>query len=71
MSEERMTVLNMLAEGKINAEEAERLLAALGGRESGGVRVDLDAILSRRGEALGRAFGGGSRSETWLMSIWS
>ncbi len=63
MSEERMAVLNMLAENKINAEEAERLLAALDHREGGGFRVDLDGILSRVGEALGRAFGGGSRAD--------
>ena len=31
MSEDRSRILNMLAEGKINAEEAERLLDALGG----------------------------------------
>jgi len=32
MSEERARILNMLADGKINAEEAERLLDALQGR---------------------------------------
>jgi hypothetical protein len=36
MSEERRKILNMLAEGKISADEAERLLEALGKRESGG-----------------------------------
>lgn len=63
MSEERMAVLNMLAENKINAEEAERLLAALDRRDGGGVRVNLDGILSRFGEALERAFGGGPRTD--------
>lgn len=32
MSEDRSRILNMLAEGKITAEEAERLLDALGGK---------------------------------------
>ena len=34
MSEERMKVLNMLAEGKITAEEAARLLEALGDKKA-------------------------------------
>lgn len=33
MSEERKRILDMLAEGKINAEEAEKLLAALSGEK--------------------------------------
>jgi len=33
MSEERKRVLDMLAEGKINAEEAEKLLAAISGEK--------------------------------------
>lgn len=33
MSEERKRILEMLAEGKINAEEAERLLAAISGEK--------------------------------------
>jgi len=35
MSEDRIRILNMLAEGKITAEEAERLLDALGSRSQG------------------------------------
>jgi hypothetical protein len=35
MSEERRKILNMLAEGKISADDAERLLDALNKRESG------------------------------------
>jgi hypothetical protein len=35
MSEERKKILNMLAEGKISADDAERLLDALNKRESG------------------------------------
>lgn len=35
MTTERRQILDMLAEGKISAEEAERLLAALGGGEAG------------------------------------
>lgn len=34
MSEERMRILKMVAEGKISAAEAEELLDALGGRQS-------------------------------------
>ena len=33
MKEERMTILRMVAEGKISADEAETLLEALGGGE--------------------------------------
>ena len=36
MSEDRSRILNMLAEGKITAEEAERLLDALDPRTGGG-----------------------------------
>jgi hypothetical protein len=36
MSEDRSRILNMLAEGKISAEEAERLLDALDSRAAGG-----------------------------------
>lgn len=35
MNEERMRILEMLQEGKTNAEETEKLLAALGEEESG------------------------------------
>ncbi|MBX6396642.1 MAG: hypothetical protein IRY98_13260, partial [Alicyclobacillaceae bacterium] len=42
MSEERLLILRMLENGKITSEEAERLLRALGGAESGktGARLD-------------------------------
>ena len=36
MSEDRSRILNMLAEGKITAEEAERLLDALDARSGAG-----------------------------------
>ena len=36
MSEDRSRILNMLAEGKISAEEAERLLDALDSRAASG-----------------------------------
>jgi len=44
MSEDRSRILNMLAEGKINAEEAERLLDALDGRSGGDAATSGPAV---------------------------
>jgi hypothetical protein len=38
MNEEKMRILEMLQDGKINAEETEKLLAALGEEESGSLK---------------------------------
>ena len=44
MNEDRKRILDLLAEGKINADEAERLIAALGG----GPRGDAEAPPARK-----------------------
>ena len=43
MSEDRKKILEMLSEGKINVEEAEKLLAALSQGSSGSTNVSADA----------------------------
>jgi hypothetical protein len=45
MNEDRKRVLDLLADGKINADEAERLIAALGGDRANG---DADAPPARK-----------------------
>ncbi len=44
MKEERRKILEMLAEGKINVDEAERLLAALSADESGQKQSDSESL---------------------------
>lgn len=50
MSEDRARILNMLAEGKINAEEAERLLDALDARTAADAPVAAPASLPIKGD---------------------
>jgi hypothetical protein len=45
MSEDRSRILNMLAEGKISAEEAERLLDALDARAAGGTATPAEPAI--------------------------
>ena len=52
MSEDRIRILNLLAEGKISADEAERLLDALGTRASAGAKPDGPAIKGNPGPLL-------------------
>jgi hypothetical protein len=52
MSEDRSRILNMLAEGKITAEEAERLLDALGTRAGGAAAPGGPAIKGDPGPLL-------------------
>jgi len=47
MSEERKRILDMLAKGKINAEEAEKLIDAIGSPDKPGVTELADKILGR------------------------
>ncbi len=54
MNEEKMRILEMLQDGKINAEETEKLLAALGEKESGS---------SKAVQLKNRESGGASNSE--------
>ncbi len=54
MSEERMTILKLLEQGKISAQEAERLLRALG-RESRGDGLRLDELGKNIGQAMQEA----------------
>ena len=53
MSEERKKILNMLAEGKISADEAESLLDAIGQPDSGSVNPDTEIEFEdRQGKKL-------------------
>lgn len=67
-SEERMTILKLLAEGKITAQEAERLLRALGGQSRGdGPRLDelgknIGQAMQEAGRAISDAVGTARRS---------
>lgn len=53
MKEEKMRILEMLQDGKINAEETEKLLAALGEEESG--QSTAVQLKSRNEGAIGQA----------------
>ena len=50
MSEDRARILNMLASGKINADEAERLLDALGSREPHGTAAPVSGTSMIKGD---------------------
>lgn len=58
MRAEEMKILNMLAEGKITAEQAERLLDALGRGEPEGAPADVGETVAKLGDVLGRVFAG-------------
>ncbi len=63
MSEEQMQILNMLAEHKITADEAQRLLDALGGPESDVAEAKVEQAMAKLGEAMSRVFSGGTAAE--------
>ena len=52
MSEERKKILQMLADGKITAEEADRLLAAVDNQSSSGAAVSIATTSKKQ---IGRA----------------